>query len=205
MRSLIALLVSIVVAMSLSGCLRTYTFKQERVDQEIAGNRGTIMGEVTPAPAIRAVPKRTVIGVDVEIPAFVNYDKKKSVEKKEITPDKELWGNKGNLFSRNGGAQQKTYPYKAERVKKVSVVEKPSIFSRKKVSKKPSFVEYTVKKGDTLSSIAARSDIYGNAGKWKKIYDANRKILKDPSRLYPGQVLRIPMGGKEEHKGSSTK
>jgi len=205
MRSLIALLVSIVVTMSLSGCLRTYTFKQERVDQEISGNRGTIAGEVTPAPAIRTVPKRTVIGVDVEIPAFVNYGKKAPAEKREVTPDKELWGNKGNIFSRDGGTQQKAYPYKAERVKKVSVVEKPSIFSRKKVSKKPSFVEYTVKKRDTLSSIAARSDIYGNAGKWKKIYEANRNTLKDPSRLYPGQVLRIPIGGEEERKGSGVK
>jgi len=205
MRILIALLVSVVAAMSLSGCLRTYTFKQERVDQEISGNRGTIMGEVSPAPAIRTVPKRTVIGVDVEIPAFVNYGKKAPVEKKEITPDKELWGNKGNIFSKDSGTQQRTYPYKAERVKKVSTVEKPSIFSRKKVSKKPSFIEYTVKKGDTLSSIAARSDIYGNAGKWKKIYDANRNILKDPSRLYPGQALRIPMGGEKERKGSGIK
>ena len=49
---------------------------------------------------------------------------------------------------------------------------------------------YTVAKGDTLSKIAKQH--YGDANKWKKIYDANRDILKDPDRIFPGQVLKIP-------------
>lgn len=50
--------------------------------------------------------------------------------------------------------------------------------------------EYTVVKGDTLSDIAKR--FYGKAGKWPVIFDANRDTLKDPDRIRPGQVLRIP-------------
>lgn len=49
---------------------------------------------------------------------------------------------------------------------------------------------YTVEKGDTLSAIARRE--YGNAGKYPLIFEANRPMLSDPDRIYPGQVLRIP-------------
>lgn len=50
---------------------------------------------------------------------------------------------------------------------------------------------YTVAKGDTLSHIAREA--YGNAGHWQAIYEANRDQLDDPDRIYPGQVLRIPV------------
>ncbi len=49
---------------------------------------------------------------------------------------------------------------------------------------------HTVVKGDTLSKIARQ--YYGNANRWQPIFDANRDILKDPDRIYPGQVLKIP-------------
>jgi nucleoid-associated protein YgaU len=49
---------------------------------------------------------------------------------------------------------------------------------------------YEVQSGDSLSKIAKRE--YGNANKWQQIYDANRDILKDPDKIFPGQILRIP-------------
>lgn len=49
---------------------------------------------------------------------------------------------------------------------------------------------YTVAKGDTLSKIAKHH--YGDANQWRKIFEANRDILKDPDRIFPGQVLKIP-------------
>lgn len=49
---------------------------------------------------------------------------------------------------------------------------------------------YTVKQGDTLSAIAERE--YGDAGKWKQIYAANRDQIDDPDLIHPGQELRIP-------------
>jgi nucleoid-associated protein YgaU len=49
---------------------------------------------------------------------------------------------------------------------------------------------YTVKKGDTLSAIAKSH--YGDGGKYMKIFEANKPMLKDPDKIYPGQVLRIP-------------
>lgn len=49
---------------------------------------------------------------------------------------------------------------------------------------------YTVKSGDTLSKIA--KEFYGNASKYPVIFDANRPMLSDPDKIYPGQTLRIP-------------
>ena len=49
---------------------------------------------------------------------------------------------------------------------------------------------YTVKPGDTLSKIAKQ--YYGNANKYPTIFEANRPMLQNPDRIYPGQVLRIP-------------
>ena len=49
---------------------------------------------------------------------------------------------------------------------------------------------YEVKSGDTLSKIAKTH--YGEAGKYPQIFEANKPMLKDPDKIYPGQVLRIP-------------
>jgi hypothetical protein len=49
---------------------------------------------------------------------------------------------------------------------------------------------YTVQPGDTLSLIARQ--MYGQAHLWRVVFEANQDILSDPSRLRPGQVLKIP-------------
>lgn len=49
---------------------------------------------------------------------------------------------------------------------------------------------YTVEKGDTLSEIAKKR--YKDASKWQQIFEANKPMLKDADKIYPGQVLRIP-------------
>ena len=49
---------------------------------------------------------------------------------------------------------------------------------------------HIVLKGQTLSSISY--NYYGSAGKWKRIFDYNRNIIKDPNKLMPGTKLIIP-------------
>ena len=49
---------------------------------------------------------------------------------------------------------------------------------------------YTVEKGDTLSAIAKK--FYGDASDYPIIFEANKPMLSDPDKIYPGQVLRIP-------------
>ena len=54
----------------------------------------------------------------------------------------------------------------------------------------PEAVFYTVQSGDTLSKIA--KDHYGDAMKYPVIFEANKPMLSDPDKIYPGQTLRIP-------------
>lgn len=49
---------------------------------------------------------------------------------------------------------------------------------------------HTVASGDTLGKIA--KTYYGNAMKYPVIFEANKPMLTDPDKIYPGQVLRIP-------------
>lgn len=49
---------------------------------------------------------------------------------------------------------------------------------------------YTVQKGDSLSKIAKAQ--LGDANAWKKIFEANRDVLDDPDKIFPGQTLKLP-------------
>lgn len=49
---------------------------------------------------------------------------------------------------------------------------------------------YTVKSGDTLSKIS--KEMYGDANRYSQIFEANRPMLNNPDKIYPGQMLRIP-------------
>jgi nucleoid-associated protein YgaU len=49
---------------------------------------------------------------------------------------------------------------------------------------------YVVVAGDSLSKIAKRE--YGDANKWRAIYEANKDVINDPDLIYPGQELKVP-------------
>ena len=49
---------------------------------------------------------------------------------------------------------------------------------------------HTVESGESLSKIAKH--YYGDAMKYKELFEANKPMLEDPDKIYPGQVLRIP-------------
>ena len=49
---------------------------------------------------------------------------------------------------------------------------------------------HDVVSGDTLSAIAKK--YYGDANKYMAIFEANKPMLSDPNKIYPGQKLRIP-------------
>jgi len=49
---------------------------------------------------------------------------------------------------------------------------------------------HTVKSGDSLSAIS--KTYYGTWKLYPEIFEANKPMLTDPDKIYPGQVLRIP-------------
>jgi len=57
-------------------------------------------------------------------------------------------------------------------------------------SSEPEASFHTVVKGDTLWKVAEKA--YGNGSKYQAIFEANKPMLSDPDKIYPGQVLRIP-------------
>jgi nucleoid-associated protein YgaU len=59
-----------------------------------------------------------------------------------------------------------------------------------KVADNSRYHTHVVEKGDTLGHIAKH--YYGKASKYPEIFDANRNILDDPNKIYPGQELVIP-------------
>lgn len=54
----------------------------------------------------------------------------------------------------------------------------------------PYLAEHTCVSGDNLSYISKQ--YYGTADHWRKIYEANKDIIKDPNTIRIGQVLKIP-------------
>ena len=49
---------------------------------------------------------------------------------------------------------------------------------------------YVVESGDSLSVIAKK--VYGDAGRWQDILEANKATVKDPNLIRVGQELVIP-------------
>jgi nucleoid-associated protein YgaU len=161
----------------LSGCIvRTYEMTKDRVDQDLSmGNRGFLKGEAPPQEARK--DKRSVRAIEIEFPSPVKFEKvpkakasqkaiSEEISAAETTEDNTTWGNRG---------------YITETIEPQAL--EPSSLTMEK---------YTVKKGDTLQKISQQ--FYGTTKKWNKIYKANQNKLKGPDKIYPGQVLDIPVG-----------
>jgi nucleoid-associated protein YgaU len=50
---------------------------------------------------------------------------------------------------------------------------------------------YEIVSGDTLGGIARK--YYGKASAYMRIFEANKDIISDPNKIYPGQKIRIPL------------
>ncbi len=83
-----------------------------------------------------------------------------------------------------GSVQEVSVPVPQQPVKLSAVVEKPVPPAIERVKR------YTMQSGDTLTGIARR--FYGQSSEWKKIYEANRDVLKSPGSVKAGQTLVIP-------------
>jgi len=185
----------------ISGCvIRTYTVEMDRVDQEISGNRGVIMGTPPAVSETEQVKKtRTIYNIEVELPS--GYRTYQEIE------DKELYGNRGyirgsvtpekEVYVTESGKEQVSYTrfgagLGSSRMPQI-VYSEPSGDSGINTSASGDGTQneyYVVQKGDTLQKISEK--IFGTTQKWKSIYEANKNILKSPDRIRVGQKLVIP-------------
>lgn len=154
----------------ISGCVvRTYKITKDRADQDLtAGNRGYVSGQV-PAEEKPRKATRTTQAIEIELRSPLKFEKmpKEKVyeEKAAAFPEEEAAGNLGFV-------EQSIEP---------DILE-PGMLNYEK---------YTVEKNDTLQKISQK--FYGTTKKWTKIYDANKDVLKGPNKIYPGQVINIPV------------
>jgi LysM repeat protein len=56
---------------------------------------------------------------------------------------------------------------------------------------KEKFDVYEIVSGDTLGAIAKR--FYGKASLYTRIHEANKELIPDPNKIYPGQKIKIPL------------
>jgi nucleoid-associated protein YgaU len=47
--------------------------------------------------------------------------------------------------------------------------------------------QYLIVKGDTLGKISGK--VYGTLEKWKKLWENNRQLIRDPNKIYAGFYL----------------
>jgi nucleoid-associated protein YgaU len=64
-------------------------------------------------------------------------------------------------------------------------------FPEPKEEEKQKFEIYEIVSGDTLGGIAKR--YYGKASLYTRIHEANKELISDPNKIYPGQKIRIPL------------
>lgn len=57
--------------------------------------------------------------------------------------------------------------------------------------KKEKFEIYEIVSGDTLGGIAKK--FYGKAALYTRIHEANKEMIPDPNKIYPGQKIQIPL------------
>jgi hypothetical protein len=90
------ILISVVLlSFLISGCagtgveyIKVYKFKKDRVDQSVKGNRGYITGESPEAPSAERKSERTLIGVDIDVPAELFPPFGKDLEEEGEQPKK---------------------------------------------------------------------------------------------------------------------
>ena len=111
--------------------------------------------------------------------------------RKHYWVDRGQWGNRGYIVGQPPTPQQLS-------VEELSLppaagIAMPPVIvpiDMPQVETPPRPKTYKVKKGDCLWKIAGK--VYGNPFKWGRIYRANKSKIKNPNRIYPGQVLVIP-------------
>ncbi|WP_426430261.1 LysM peptidoglycan-binding domain-containing protein [Winogradskyella sp. HB-48] len=77
-----------------------------------------------------------------------------------------------------------------DEIKRIGGDNPSDIMADIKVADDSVYARHTVKKGETLGKIAKH--YYGDAMKYKQIFEANTNILKNPDLIHPDQELVIP-------------
>ena len=161
------------------GCLtRAYTLEKPRVDLEISGNRGYLQGtpradDRSPASRLSSTRKITVVEIELgkhpkeeEAESKAHLKEASAIDQDTSFLDEVIFQEPDTSF--DDDVQEEEFPEEKEEYKL-----------------------YKAQKGDTLQKVSYK--FYKTTRRWNKIYKANKDILKSPDKLYPGQVIKIPL------------
>lgn len=159
----------LIFAFVLSGCVvRSFPVTKERADQDLTAGNRGYLMGEAP-PAPERKPTRKTQVVEIELHSPFKFER---AAKPAKGPAVEMPEEAGIIEGRE--LITESAPMTAE------------VY----------FEKYTVQKNDTLQKISQK--FYGTTKKWMNIYEANKSVLKGPNRIYPGQVINIPLEGKNK-------
>ncbi len=148
-------------------------------DGDVAGPAEALAATGTDQPKLRSFPTtRTTPRSDASegLPARRNSRVEAELELPVAGPEEgPVRGGRGSSDHRPGEEDDAPASRRIARTPRADSVERPV---------------YRVRRYDTLRSIAR--DILGDSRRSEEIYDINRDIIDDPTRLTPGQLLELP-------------
>ncbi len=176
------MLIALVVAGVAAGCrASTQVVDAPRVDIQLnEGNRGFVVGKPPEQPQARKTT-RQILEANVELPSSApgKLGSPTPIAMGQAAPTDAPGSGNEDSFTTDAAPIEAAAPEpQSEAAPSGGGVDK-----------------YVVKPGDTLWSIAADPKVYGDAGRWRQILDANRDQLKSPKSLSAGMSLNIPRGG----------
>ncbi len=170
----------VILSFILSGCVtRSYKVVRDRVDQNLeSGNRGYLMGKSTASfdTKERKLTRVTrVVEIEILTPAEIKEKLKKKKSKEQVLKEQ---------------SDSRQIDIQEEKIIEESVEPESAPSGR-------DFKSYTVEKNDTLQKISQK--LYGTTKKWNKIFEANKDALGAANKIYPGQVLKVPVYEEKEN------
>ncbi|MFC1514440.1 LysM peptidoglycan-binding domain-containing protein [Candidatus Omnitrophota bacterium] len=192
-------------ALLVYGCtVRTYTVDKPRVDTDVTGNQGYISGQgkadVDPdKPQLSSTRKVTVVEVELKnkddkgassAPAQAQAEAGSAVSAKQATEaPAELFEE---VDTRQPAMADETDGSVYEQFEEEFEMEPEFVQTPASTSKaKQEYKIYTVQKDDTLQKISYK--FFNTTKRWTEIFEANKDILSAPDKIYPGQVLKVPV------------
>ncbi|MFH0771631.1 MAG: LysM peptidoglycan-binding domain-containing protein [Candidatus Omnitrophota bacterium] len=171
------------IILFITGCsVNTKLIERERVDQEISGNQGYLIGTPPPVSEDRKITRK-YYEVQVELPAAIEQENRVS-KTAQTCPS----------------SDSSCVPEYGESAQGMDEMGAAGTGTLKEAQAKEEYSSYKVQKGDTLQKISQK--FFGTTKKWKEIFSENEEILKSPDKIRPGQTIRIPKSGNIEIKES---